>query len=154
MQAGGRADLGNLCALPPPCHASPSGERQRQRDPGGTRDDVRVVWKCKWEKFGLPESILPDLLANLVSCKTNRLGHVCTSITTTVGFIFAFRVIQVAVSKGASAPRLGRSSGSPAALYASMSGPHRLSPGIWKFDLAGPAAGPDSPAACSSVASV
>ena len=53
--------------------------------------------------FGLPESRLPYLLVNLVSCKTNTLGRVCTSIKCLhkyknhSGFIFVFRVIQVAM---------------------------------------------------------
>ena len=46
-----------------------------------------------WEKFGLPESILPEFLVNLVSCRIDSLWHFCTSIKTTVGFMFALRGI-------------------------------------------------------------
>ena len=45
-----------------------------------------------WEKFALPESILPQVLVNLVSCKIGSLGHFCTSIKTIMGYMFAFRV--------------------------------------------------------------
>ena len=44
------------------------------------------------EKLGLPESILPQVLVNLVSCKIGSLGHFCTSIKTIMGYMFAFRV--------------------------------------------------------------
>ena len=51
--------------------------------------------------FGLPESILPDFLVNLVSCNIQiySLGNFCTNLRITVGFIFAHRAIQATVKE-------------------------------------------------------
>ena len=40
---------------------------------------------------------VPEFWVNPVSRKAKGLGCVCTSANATVGFIFTFRVIQVAV---------------------------------------------------------
>ena len=50
----------------------------------------------------------PHRSEELVSCKIDNLGHVCTSRKTTVGFNSVFRVIQVAVSAPASRRGAGR----------------------------------------------
>ena len=77
-----------------------------------------------WMEFGLPESILPELLGTLNSCNMYSLEHFCTSITTIVGFTFAFRVILVAVNYGS-----GRSANNEFSMHAATAlGVARRSP--------------------------